>query len=644
MKRKGRLQKKLANGELDPKQTWLVNNMILMSDDGFKTSRSALGEINVDGQTYYGLIAEMVLSGYIESSKFVGGTIQIGEYIDADGNKKYNFEVDQNGNVTMSASNLDGYVTTEQMTSAITLSQTEIEANVVSKEGGDASSFGWKLLDESFTLNSNGEAVFVANKDGININGSGTFSGTVYATNGEFTGAIKGGTININDKFVVDNQGNVKISAGNIDGYTKNDSIISAINASKEGIKISADKLTIDAGDISIDASNIQLEGLVTANANFKIAMDGSIEAQNAKVSGEITATKGTIGGCEISDGVLKIKNANISEKLTAAQIDATNLSVSAANITGTLTANQIDATSLSVDAANISGKLTADQIDATNLSVDAANITGTLSADNIDTNGISVDAANITGTLTVLDKNDNVLLSAGDNTVSIGGWSVNNSSLTNGTHGNEYFIGLYSQYSNTKLKIGNVESNRWRIIAGNNKFGVTSDGVLSATNANIVGNITATSGDIGGWIIDNSGMAKYDESDRLISGVFSNFANTFGNYPVGDNMRNDWTLLVRDKFGVAENGKLYAKDAKIDGEITASTGSIGGWNIEPSVEFYMSEFMKSYSGPALTASWESDKDYIYSIYLTPMGIYTVETDNAAQTTSSRFKSWWNLA
>ena len=137
-----KLQKKLDNGEIDPKQTWLVNNMILMSDDGFKTSRSALGELTVEEKTYYGLIAEMVLSGYIEGSTIKGGTIkigehtdengdkspvfnidengkvnissckiQIGEYIDEkSGEKKYIFELDESGNVTISSSSITGYV------------------------------------------------------------------------------------------------------------------------------------------------------------------------------------------------------------------------------------------------------------------------------------------------------------------------------------------------------------------------------------------------------------------------------------------------------------------------------------------------------------------------------------------------------
>lgn len=101
-----------VTGEIDPHQTWLVNNMILMSDDGFKTSRSALGEITVDGQTYYGIIAEMVLSGYIEGSKINGGTIQIG--LQEDGS--YAFEVHADGSVTMGGgSSINGYVREEDL-------------------------------------------------------------------------------------------------------------------------------------------------------------------------------------------------------------------------------------------------------------------------------------------------------------------------------------------------------------------------------------------------------------------------------------------------------------------------------------------------------------------------------------------------
>lgn len=46
------------------------------------------------------------------------------------------------------------------------------------------------------------------------------------------------------------------------------------------------------ADQVTIQANRIKLEGLVTANNNFKVLPDGSIEAVNAKLSGSITATK----------------------------------------------------------------------------------------------------------------------------------------------------------------------------------------------------------------------------------------------------------------------------------------------------------------------------------------------------------------
>ena len=54
------------------------------------------------------------------------------------------------------------------------------------------------------------------------------------------------------------------------------------------------------AEGVFIKAGSIKLEGLVTANGNFRILEDGSIEAANGVFKGEIEATKGSIGGFEI--------------------------------------------------------------------------------------------------------------------------------------------------------------------------------------------------------------------------------------------------------------------------------------------------------------------------------------------------------
>jgi hypothetical protein len=99
------------DGSADPRQTRIVNNMIIMTDDGWKTSRSGLGEFTVDGLgTFYGLIAEAVLSGYIESSVISGGEIMIGEQPDG----SYAFRVYPNGTVTMGGdSSIGGYTASD---------------------------------------------------------------------------------------------------------------------------------------------------------------------------------------------------------------------------------------------------------------------------------------------------------------------------------------------------------------------------------------------------------------------------------------------------------------------------------------------------------------------------------------------------
>lgn len=53
------------------------------------------------------------------------------------------------------------------------------------------------------------------------------------------------------------------------------------------------DKINNSPEEVSIQADKIKLEGLVTANSNFKILQDGSIESKNAKFSGDVTGSGG---------------------------------------------------------------------------------------------------------------------------------------------------------------------------------------------------------------------------------------------------------------------------------------------------------------------------------------------------------------
>lgn len=125
------LQKINADGSVDPRQTRLVNNMILMTSDNWQTSSAGLGQFTIDEEEMYGLIAEAVLSGYIEGSKIVGGTIKIGEQEDG----SYAFEVHEDGSVTMNGGNtINGYVNEDYVDEQIKkqIDEIDISSTIVS--------------------------------------------------------------------------------------------------------------------------------------------------------------------------------------------------------------------------------------------------------------------------------------------------------------------------------------------------------------------------------------------------------------------------------------------------------------------------------------------------------------------------------
>lgn len=81
------------------------------------------------------------------------------------------------------------------------------------------------------------------------------------------------------------------------------------------------------ATTIKIQAQKIQLEGLVTANNNFKVLLDGSIEAVNGKFSGNINGGTINIGSRFSVDasGNLVASNATLSGSITATKMVAPN-------------------------------------------------------------------------------------------------------------------------------------------------------------------------------------------------------------------------------------------------------------------------------------------------------------------------------
>ena len=98
----------------------------------------------------------------------------------------------------------------------------------------------------------------------------------------------------------------LKLLSDQISLKVEKDGIISSINQSAE--------------QVTIKASKISFEGLVTANSNFKILTDGSIEAKNAKFSGSITSSTINVNDNFIvnADGTMNAKNGTFTGVVTA--------------------------------------------------------------------------------------------------------------------------------------------------------------------------------------------------------------------------------------------------------------------------------------------------------------------------------------
>lgn len=73
--------RKLIDGttdQYDDEQIRIINNKILYSSDGFRTSSSAFGSFIYNGEKYSGILARAVVGGFIQGSKIEGGELEIG--------------------------------------------------------------------------------------------------------------------------------------------------------------------------------------------------------------------------------------------------------------------------------------------------------------------------------------------------------------------------------------------------------------------------------------------------------------------------------------------------------------------------------------------------------------------------------------
>lgn len=171
-----------------------------------------------------------------------------------------------------------------------------------------------------------------------------------------------------------------------------------------------------------------------------------------------------------------------------------------------------------------------------------------------------------------------------------IAGWTIDSNKLTSGIIGEDGSFGVFPKGILSGLNTSADEllasGDAWVMTAGS-KFGVTRNGALYATNANISGTITAESGKIGGWSIENGGASSknnilVNRSNGKTDGTSTGMASL------------DGTDFVAFWAGCPESltpweynktGRDYAEVTPFfvtsQGYLHAASGDIAGWSIE---------------------------------------------------------------
>lgn len=182
----------------------------------------------------------------------------------------------------------------------LAIQSAEINAKV-SQTGGDSSSFGWTLTADGFVLSSNNTDVFIANEDGVEINGKVTAtSGYIGGTNGFH---IKSGAIYSGDSTYSGSNG---------------------IYIGTDGIRLGSNFKVDAAGNLS--ANTGKFAGNVSAGSILHGGNDGTFSGSGLTASS--VGTGQTSGGINTSLGYANFSNGVFAGINTAANGKFTYLTV----------------------------------------------------------------------------------------------------------------------------------------------------------------------------------------------------------------------------------------------------------------------------------------------------------------------------
>lgn len=199
--------------------------------------------------------------------------------------------------------------------SSLEQTASQISASVTSKAsaeyGSSSSNFGWKLKSTGFYLYSGAKTVMAVTSSGATIGGCTIESGSLKVPAANITGTLTASQIDATGIVAtnVDITGKITATSGSIENLTITGKLFFGGNTT---YYINAN---YNDGDYYINLPGFRVD-----------------DASGAVFSGKLSAPTGNIGGCTITNGVLKVPAANITGTLTAAQISANAITVDKLN------------------------------------------------------------------------------------------------------------------------------------------------------------------------------------------------------------------------------------------------------------------------------------------------------------------------
>ena len=236
-------------------------------------------------------------------------------------------------------------------------SKTIYLGSTVSGQPSDVGNGKIIINTSNFTIDSSGN---------VTVNGSGIFTGAIYAGTGTFAGELKAATGTFN--------GDISAASGTFKGNINSSNVIATGGSFSGEIKASSGNI----GGILINTDD---DGGIksSSNGNFYITSDGKLYCKTAEIEGRITATRGKIGGFIITDTTIQTTLTSSDHRpIIALSAPSGMLLAQNAEITGTIYAKNgtiggITINENSISATNFS--LTKDGL----LNCTNANISNTL-------------------------------------------------------------------------------------------------------------------------------------------------------------------------------------------------------------------------------------------------------------------------